>query len=622
MDCRLLEYYHRELVWLREMGAEFAQHYPKVAGRLGMNGHEATDPYIERLLEGFAFLTSRIQMKMDGEFPQFSRQLLEMLYPNFLAGIPSMAIVELQPDADKGDISQGYTVPRGTVMDCRKLKRQGITCRLRTAHEVNLQPLRIQDVSLGGVPADLPSSAMGGGEALSALRIKLSCFDNVTLEQMNCPQLTFYLSDGDVQAQQLLELIMQHTRTVLCQTGGATPRRLLLDEQALCHEGFQPDQALLPQDARNLDGYRLLQEYFHFPSRFRFFSVRGLQPLLAQSDKQQQLEIILLLDKAMPDLERRVNADHLALHCTPVINLFPRTAERIVLNEQQTDYHVVVDRLRPMDYEIHSVVQLQGSGNRGDNGYQRIFKPVYSPQSEEDAAGGAWFTLRREHPPWPAAGHATKAYSDYRAAEVFVSLADEVHPPWHNAVKYLSADVLCSNRDLPLQLRQTDQEELMLQDSLPVRQVKLRQGPSTPHPAPAEDNTAWQLINLLQMNYFSLMDCAGDDSGGALRQLLSTHAMHVNDAIAQQIAGIRACRLLPCHRLLAPPAMYARGVTIQLEVDEQAFSGVSPWLLGSVLARLFSRLASINSFTETTLVSVQRGNVGHWPAQTGTRPLL
>lgn len=108
MDSKLLDYYNRELAYLREMGAEFAEQYPKVAGRLGMRGIDVADPYIERLMEGFAFLTSRVQLKMDAEFPRFSQRLLEIIYPNYLSPTPSMAIAELQPDSSKGDISNGF----------------------------------------------------------------------------------------------------------------------------------------------------------------------------------------------------------------------------------------------------------------------------------------------------------------------------------------------------------------------------------------------------------------------------------------------------------------------------------------------------------------------------------
>lgn len=343
MDSKLLDYYNRELAYLREMGAEFAEQYPKVAGRLGMRGIDVADPYIERLMEGFAFLTSRVQLKMDAEFPRFSQRLLEIIYPNYLSPTPSMAIAELQPDSSKGDISNGFVVPRGTMMDSQTLKKSGITCSYTTAHDVTLQPVRIAGVELGGIPADIPLASLGlqHSGCVSALRIRLECYESVTLNNLQLDQLMFYLAGPDMQAQQLLELLMQHSVGLVCQTVEPQPQRRALALDGLRQEGFAAEQALLPNDLRNFEGYRLLQEYFAFPARFQFFSVNGLRPLL-QSVREgkkglRQFEIVVLLDRHDAALERVVDAAHLALHCTPVINLFPKVAERIAINEKTTN---------------------------------------------------------------------------------------------------------------------------------------------------------------------------------------------------------------------------------------------------------------------------------------------
>ena len=81
MDPRLLRYYNQELRYLREMGGEFAREFPKIAGRLGMEGMEVADPYVERLIEGCAFLAARVQLKQDAEFPQLAQRLIEMISP-------------------------------------------------------------------------------------------------------------------------------------------------------------------------------------------------------------------------------------------------------------------------------------------------------------------------------------------------------------------------------------------------------------------------------------------------------------------------------------------------------------------------------------------------------------
>ena len=195
---------------------------------------------------------------------------------------------------------------------------------------MTLLPLSISAVELGGVPADLPLLRIGLGQsgAVSALRIRLRCDGPVKLSHLDFDRVEFFLSGPDMQALQLLELLMAHQVGALALIPGTSTAPLVLPEDALRQEGFESDQALLPDDLRNFDGYRLLQEYFAFPSRFLFFSLKGLRPLLAQSGDATTFDIIILLDKADDQLERVVDKNHLALHCTPVVNLFAKVAER------------------------------------------------------------------------------------------------------------------------------------------------------------------------------------------------------------------------------------------------------------------------------------------------------
>lgn len=623
MESKLLEYYNRELAYLREMGAEFAQRYPKVAGRLGMQGIEVADPYIERLMEGFAFLTSRVQLKMDAEFPRFSQRLLEMLAPNYLAPTPSMAIAELQPDSGRGDLSNGFIVPRGTMMDSLALKKNGVTCSYTTAHDVNLLPLKIDSVELGGVPADLPLAQLGLSQRgiTSALRIRIASDGPQHLGHLNFDRLDFFLSGPDIEALKLLELVMEHHVGVVCQTVGAQPQRQQLPDNALRHEGFDADHALLPEDLRNFDGYRLLQEYFAFPARFRFISLSGLGKLISRCEAEQAFDIFILLDKTDEQLERVVDVSHLAMHCTPVINLFPKVASRQKLSDNQHECHLVVDNIRPLDYEIYAVNKIYGSadGQRDD----QTFRPFWSTWSQDTGNYGAYFSLRREQR--VLSEHALRygTRTGYTGSEVFVSLVDEQHAPWQESLRYITAEVLCTSRDLPLMLQQ-ELGQFILSDSMPVKKLSLRKGPTPPRPALAEGFSTWRLISQLQMNYLSLMDSENEDGAAALRQLLGLYAGLAEAPIARQIEGVRHCVLEPVHRRVPEPGpiVFARGIGITLTVDEQAFSGSSPWLFGSVLERLFARLVSINSFTEFTLKSQQRGEIGYWAPRMGKRALI
>ena len=123
IDATLLDYYQRELTWLRHAGAGFAERYPKIAHRLALSGEESTDPHVERLLEGFAFLSARLQRRLDDDFSQLSDALLEQLYPYALRPMPSVAMVHFAPDATKGNIAEGYTIDLPTevheILDAR-----------------------------------------------------------------------------------------------------------------------------------------------------------------------------------------------------------------------------------------------------------------------------------------------------------------------------------------------------------------------------------------------------------------------------------------------------------------------------------------------------------------------
>lgn len=620
MERKLLEYYNRELAWLRETGAEFAVRYPKIAGRLGMNSTEVNDPYVERLMEGFAFLTSRVQLKMDAEFPRFSQRLMEMIAPNFLAPTPSMAVVELNPDTSKGDLSRGFCVPRGTSLDSLTMKKHGVTCSYTTAHDVTLLPLCVQSVELGALPADAPLSQRG---AVSALRIRIACNGPVDLKHMDFNRLDFFLAGTDSQAAGLLELLMAHFVGAYCQTTGSEPARIVLNDNdgVLRQEGFSSEQALLPEGLRNFTGYRLLQEYFAFPARFQFISIHGLRPLLAQSGQAREFDIVVLLDKADAQLERVVDKRNLALHCTPVINLFKKSTERQRIGDGQHEYHLVVDNIRPLDYEIYCVEQINASidGQHDD----QTFRPFWSTWCGDTDNYGAYFSMRREQRMLSEQALRYGTRTGYIGSEVFASLVDERHTPWRDELRYLSADVLCTSRDLPLLLQQ-DFGEFILPDSLPVKKLTVHKGPTPPRPALAEGLSTWRLISQLQMNYLSLMDAENGENAAALRQMLALYANLAEPSVARQIEGLQRCVLTAEHRRVPQPGpvVFARGTAITLTVDEQAFSGSSAWLLGSVLERVFQRLAAINSFTELTLLSLQRGEIGYWPPAIGKRNLV
>lgn len=336
MDARLLDYYNRELTYMHELGAEFAQRYPKIAGRLGMRGIEVSDPTWSACSRASAF-TARIQLKMDAEFPRFSQRLLEVVYPNFLAPLPAMAVVQIDGNLNEGSLKAGYELPRHTIMRGRMIKGEQTACEFRTGHEVTLWPIRIADASIGPVPAEIAHAMPAvARRARSAITIKLEAVGGTTFAEMPIERLEFFLSGAELHALRVLELAVHHSIGTVCRSGPGSKARIVpLGDEAIRHEGFDPEQALLPYDARSFQGYRLLHEYFAFPDRYLFFSVKNLRAA-ASAMGGTTMEIVILLDRADADLERLVDAKHFSLFCTPIINLVPRRSDRIPVGPGST----------------------------------------------------------------------------------------------------------------------------------------------------------------------------------------------------------------------------------------------------------------------------------------------
>ena len=372
MDPRLLRYYNLELQHLREMGAEFAQQFPKIAARLGMNGLEVADPYVERLLEGVAFLASRVQLKLDAEFPRFTQALLEIIHPHYLAPTPSMLVAQLRPDTGDANLAGGRkVVPRGTAMQGLAAGEDATACEFRTAHDVTLWPIEILSASYFTFAPDLPLNRLAVAQRIKGgIRIRLKATAGLKFAQTGLDRLAFFVAGRDDVANKLCELCLAAPVGVLVVPGkGPTASYEFLPSSAVRQAGFADTQALLPVTERSFQGYRLLQEYFSFPQKFRFIEVSGLGPAVSRT-AADEIELVILLGRGDGTLERVVDATNFALYCTPAINLFPKRVDRINVSDASHEFHVVPDRTRPLDFEIYQVTNVTGHGIGSDSEQQ------------------------------------------------------------------------------------------------------------------------------------------------------------------------------------------------------------------------------------------------------------
>ncbi len=624
MDPRLLRYYNQELAHVREMGAEFAVQFPKIAARLGIDGIEVADPYVERLLEGFAFLAGRVQLKLDAEFPRFTQRMLEIIYPQYLAPTPSMLIAQFKPDLSDSNLVRGFTIPRGSSMRSLLGKGDLTACEFRTAHELRLFPLEVAAASYFSFAPDLPLPQLPGGNRIKGgLRIRLRLGGDLGFSQIDLANLPVFLSGSDEIAYKLHELALGACVGMLVlPTQRPQPWYEFIDPRNVTSIGFDDEQALLPVALRGFQGYRLVHEYFAFPQRYLFLDLQGLAKGLRRCEGKE-VEIVLLFSRGDASLQSVVDAGNVSLFCTPAINLFSKRVDRIHLTDSVYEYHVVPDRTRPMDFEVYDIESVSGFGTGVDA--ERRFLPFYADFHTEQAEHNAYYTFQRE-PRLPSAKQKRTGYrSSYIGSEVFVSLVDPQEAPFAADLKQLSIIAMCTNRDLPLQMPiGAGATDLTLDSTAPVLSIRAIKGPTKPYSSLREGNVAWQFINHLSLNYLSLLDSSEAEGAAALREMLELYSLSDDPALTKQIDGLRAVRIRPMVRRfpLPGPVTFGRGLQIELEVDDLSFQGASEFLFGAVMEQFLARYVSINSFTETVLRSNSRGELMRWKPRCGTRPIV
>ena len=623
MDPRLLDYYNRELGYVREQGAEFAEQFPKVAARLGMRGIEVADPYVERLIEGFAFMSARIQLKMDAEFPKFSQRLLDLVYPGYLAPTPSMGIAKFEPSRSEGGSPDGFTLPRHSRLRARLPAHEQTACEFRTAHEVTLWPIRLAEARLTAAPPDLPIAGYRWGAPVrGALRLTFETTNQVEVAALKLDSLPIFINGTPDTASRLQELLHTQCVGMLIHAGGLPIRHLVpYPPEALQPEGFSSEQAMLPHESRAFDGHRLLHEYFSFPERYRFFSVNDLNRALRQIGGNK-FEIVLLLKQANSALEPLVDVANFALYCAPVVNLFTRTSDRIPVTSTRFEYHAVIERTRPLDFEIHSIHKVVGHHNESDR--ELTFHPFYAAADVDRRGAGAYFSVRREPRVLSERSRRHGPRTGYVGSECFLSLIDSKEAPFSSELRQITVEALCTNRDLSLLTPVGNSSaDLTLMSSAPIESIQFIVSPTRPSPALAEREITWRLISHLGLNYLTMTDLSPDQGASAIRELLGLYARLGASGAEAQIGGVQKVAVRAVDRRVPNrgPIVFGRGVSLDIEVDEIPFAGVSPWLLGAVLEQFFTRHVGINAFTELSLRSIQRGHIGSWKPRIGRRPM-
>jgi type VI secretion system protein ImpG len=618
MRDELLGYYERELIFLRQMGAEFAEKYPKVAGRLLLEPDKCEDPHVERMIEAFAFLTSRVHLKIDDEFPEITESLLNVLYPHYLAPIPSMSIAQFTLDPEQGKLTTGYPIERETTLYSRPV--QGTPCRFRTCYPVTLWPIEVAAAALESLD---PVGARGKWSD-AVLRISLRCLHNTKLSELKVgtgeqekriESLRFYLNGEAQLIYPLYELLFnehQHIKGVELQDKKSR-RTIKLQPQDIRPVGFAADEGLLGYTPRSFLGYRLLTEYFAFPDKFLFFDVTKLDEA-ASAGFGDQVDILIYLKDVTPP-RAKIDAGTFQLGCTPIINLFKKIAEPIQLTQQQNEYQVIADIHRQTATEVYSIdavttvdPYLQQS---------REYQPFYSYRHayERDQQGSFWYATRRP----------SQRMED-EGTEVYLSLVDLSFSPNVPPVETITCHVTCTNRDLPARLPFGGREgDFEVENAGPLSRVKCLRKPTETLRPPMRRGAHWRLISHLSLNHLSLVESQRSGDPEALREILMLYDFMDSAATRKQILGLRkiASRRVVRQTGARIGTGFVRGIETTIEFDETQYVGSGVFFFASVPERFLGLYASLNSFNQLVAKTEQReGELKRWEPRVGEQILL
>jgi type VI secretion system protein ImpG len=579
------KYYQDELAYFRELGREFAAANPDGAHFLS---EASRDPDVERLVEGFAFLSARLKQKLEDELPEFTHAVVETFFPHYLRPIPSMSIVQFEAQATAA--KEFRTVPRGTPLE--SVPVDGTACRFRTCYDALLAPVILESALL---KPDTPPH----------IKLKFRMPEGSSLKKAPFGSLRLHLSGDAVVTRAIYVSLCRYLRRITVQaTAGAVPGApRVLDQARVVPLGFAAQDALLPFPPGSFPAFRLLHEYFSFPSKFMFVDVLGLESLVSFGDATA-FELVFELSR-LPDPMPPINAGNLLLNCAPAINLFRQDAEPIRVDQTRVDYRLRPQGKDPAHYEIYTIDKVGGIA-------KGVAKPIeYHP---------LFHFARPTGPETRYYRHRVEPALSGDGSEISVGLLLPPNLDDVAEVETLSVDLTCTNRSLPTRLL-PGQLNVPTSGTPPFVKFKNLTRPTASIPAPTGDDLHWRFLSHLSLNYLSLVDLDTLRSILRLYHFGSRVDRQADQALRLLLDGLQRISSAPSTRLVDGAPL--RGIAVEIDVNEDNLgSEGEAFLFGTLLNEFFSQYVTLNSFSRFTLKAVKRGEVYTWPAKIGQRNIL
>ena len=591
----LLDYYRDNLSYLRRLSGEFAADFPKIARRLLLSEIDCQDPYIERLLEGTAFLAARVEKKLDEGYYPFLEAVLNSVAPDSLYPIPSGAVLEVMPNAMDEQAAKKAVIEVGTIFDAN-IPTINTPCRFSCAATVPVVPFIFSEAEY--INRDVASIGIKNPQAESALRLHFSAASVLTKD------MWIYLALSEADSSLLMRLMAQELVGVYAGSGG----KFLPVEGVRCVISTPGAEIPYSQNVKpGVRGLRILRNYLNYPDFSKFISIQGLGAGLAGSATD---ELVFAFKRREQSLTAVVKASSVRVNCIPVLNLFSHRSNRISLEEDTAaapyEFHIVPNRTAMRDYEVVAVKKIDFYNERNELIMQAL--NFYDGDISADHKNPVFFSMKRRR---KLVERRSIARSSYDGTEVFVSfspLSESRHDAWQFA-----ADLLVTNRDLPLLI--TGAVPLSSPSSVASRAafVTLPTRPGYPL-AERGDQEDFARLSHVVMNLSAMLCQEGARPLELLRNILRAYPLRPPEEMERIMAGISALSgTSDTFRFVRNGVVfYEWGWRLKLVFDEDVFAGMGFYIFARVLAELLLSLTPLNTIVELEFSTLQSGVIAVW----------
>jgi type VI secretion system protein ImpG len=585
-------YFQDELNFLRETGKDYARLNPKLAKYLA---ESSTDPDVERLMEGFAFLTARLRAKIDDELPELTHSLIQLLWPTFLRPFPPVALLKFTP-VDKA-ITERHVIGAGAEVFSKPVDGQG--CTFRTIDDCVIYPFEISNVHLERT------------RDRTTLELDFSTLSGLPLRDVKLDDLRISFCGDSSVAQMLFLWSMRYLRSLTLR-GKSGQRAINVPLANISPGGLGAGESLLPQSSSAIEGYRLLQEFFFCQEKFHCIDLRNLAPLARGVEDS---EFTLVFEYSRPlSAEIKVRPDNVQLYCYPIVNLLPCDAEPQLVSHDRTSYRVrplTVDNQSLEIFSIDAVVGWRAEPERVERGVERCYPAFES--FEHDAEPG---------------DHRERAYYRQRVLPTL-----DGHR-WEHDVSFvlhdgkaavpseetISIHLTCFNGRAPAELAVGD---ICIGTQTSPSFVTFRNitRPSAPIYPPLDGGLNWSLISNLSLNYMSLLDRRAFTAIIGVYDYFAMSNRQAERAANKRAEGIVDLQTKPVDRLFR--GLPIRGLKTRMRMRESCYQTEGEmYLFAGALAEFLSLYASANSFHELEVIGEEKGEIYAWPPKIGRQPLI